>query len=93
MSNMATIYAWEKKGITPTEKLILLFLADTANCQSYSYVDFLAIKKGTGLVRERAEGHIASLVSKGALSCSRIANNKRMCKFLELDKIMGTFNA
>jgi len=48
MSVDATVWAWNQSGITPEQKLLLLYLADIVDMDDFCKFDYEQIMKTTG---------------------------------------------
>ncbi len=65
MSLDATRWAWKLRGVTPTEKLILLSYADRANERHEAYPSWRRLMLDTALSRHTIERRLLSLQQKG----------------------------
>ena len=68
MSNRATLWAWEVADLSPTQKLVLVKLADNANDDGYCWPSLPYIERHTGLSNSAVRTAIRSLEALGLMA-------------------------
>ena len=68
MSNRATLWAWEVSDLSPTQKLVLVKLADNANDDGYCWPSLPYLERHTGLSNSAVRTAIRSLEERGLLA-------------------------
>ena len=68
MSNRATSWAWDVEGLSPTQKLVLVKLADNANDDGYCWPSLPYIERHTGLSNSAVRTAIRSLEALGLMA-------------------------
>ncbi len=71
MSVDATRWAWERQGLTPSQKLILLALADRADESCACYPSEARLRRDTGMDRKTVMAAVAGLERAGLLAVER----------------------
>lgn len=67
MSTDATIWAWKQRELSPSQKLVLLTMADRANEEHRCWPSNVRMQADTGLDRKTIYGCIADMEKKGLL--------------------------
>ena len=67
MSTDATIWAWKQRDLSPSQKLVLLTMADRANEEHRCWPSNVRMQADTGLDRKTIYGCIADMEKKGLL--------------------------
>lgn len=67
MSLCATIWAWKQTSLTPSQKLILLSLADRANEEHKAHPSIKRLEVDTGLNRKTIQKSISEMIDAGLL--------------------------
>ena len=89
MSNRALTWAWSVRGITSTQKLVLIRLADAANADNEVWHSAQVIAADTGL-KDRAVRYALDALEAGHLIAGERATGKAARWTLNLDVIVPT---
>jgi hypothetical protein len=68
MSNRLLNSAWAAEGLTPSQKLLLVNLADHANAQAECWCGHSLIARETGLSERSVRGELPKIAVKGHLT-------------------------